>query len=63
MWTFVVTIQRDRLDWKWNRFSFAQKEFEWHSNREVLEQILERVEDEEDDGNVIVDIMNITQVM
>jgi hypothetical protein len=31
--------------------------------KDIFKQILERIEDEEDNGNVIVDVLNITQVL
>ena len=67
MWTFVVTIQKDV---RWNpelwiesHYWMAQKDFQWHDMKDIFKQILERIEDEEDDGNVIVDVLNITQVL
>lgn len=69
MGTFVVTLQKDYIttenpDWaEIHRFRFVQKEFQGHSNREVLEKILAWIEEEEKNEHIIVDILNITQVM
>lgn len=62
MWTFVVTLQRDYNTWREHRFTFIQKDFQWHSMRDVFEQILDWIEEEED-VNTIIDVLNITQVM